>query len=204
MTARLLVAVAVLVALAGCTSAHQSVGSSAGATSSGGSASPALARLVAAAHLAPCPTSTASGHDGLPDTTLSCLGNGPAVHVNGLSGKPTVVNVWGSWCIPCQSESSYLSMAYDKDKARVSFLGVDTQDENDSALDFAAHARPPMRYPSVVDSDKQVLLGLHVAPGPPETAFVSTAGRLVHVRAGAYTSLAQLQHDIATYLHIPT
>jgi thiol-disulfide isomerase/thioredoxin len=203
MTARLaalLSGAALLVVACGGSSVDRPSSQNTAASSSG----PARAALVSAADLAPCPPSSASGHDGLPTVTLLCLGRGPAVHLNGLAGRPTVVNVWGSWCVPCQAESGYLATAYDTDKSHVRFLGVDTQDESDSALDFATHVAPRMRYPSVVDPDKAVLLGLHVAPGPPETAFVSSAGRLVHVNAGAYTSYAQLQHDIATYLHVGT
>lgn len=163
---------------------------------------PSHADLVAAAQLRPCPPSSPTAHGGLPDVTLPCLGDGPAVRLAGLVGKPTVVNVWGSWCIPCQRETAFLSSAYDALHPRVRFLGIDTADSTDSALDFAPHVRPPMRYPSVVDPDSKVLHGLAVAPGPPVTAFVDASGRVVHVKPGEYTSLAALRHDITTYLHV--
>lgn len=163
---------------------------------------PSHAALVRAAGLAPCPASSAA--DGtLPDVTLPCLGNGPAVRLAGLTGQPTVVNVWGSWCIPCQQEARYFASAYDADRGRVRFLGVDTEDSVDSALSFAAHVKPAMHYPSVVDQQKKVLLALHFA-GPPVTAFVDSAGKIVHVTPGQYSRTAALQHDIATYLHVRT
>jgi hypothetical protein len=101
-----------------------------------------------------------------------------------------------------------LSSAYDALRPQVRFLGVDTADSTDSALDFAPHVRPPMRYPSVVDPDSKVLhdlalKGLSAAPGPPITVLVNSAGRVVHVKPGQYTSGAELRHDIATYLHVP-
>jgi thiol-disulfide isomerase/thioredoxin len=130
------------------------------------------------------------------------LGNGPAVHLAGLTGMPTVVNLWGSWCIPCQQEAAVLSKVYDADRGKVRFLGVDTADDPDSALDFGAHVTPPVRYPSVVDPDKKVLLGLAKAPGPPQTAFINAAGAVVHVKIGPYTSAAALRSDLATYLHV--
>jgi hypothetical protein len=85
---------------------------------------------------------------------------------------------------------------------KVRFLGVDTEDSANSALDFGTHVTPPVRYPSVVDPDKKVLLGLAKAPGPPITAFVSAAGVVVHVSTGPYQGVAQLRADIAKYLHI--
>lgn len=124
------------------------------------------------------------------------------MHLAGLTGTPTVVNVWGSWCGPCQEEAAVLSSVYDADRGKVRFLGVDTEDDADSALDFGAHVKPPVRYPSVVDPDRKVLLGLARAPGPPETAFVDAHGVVVHVHTGPYTDAAALRADLATYLHI--
>lgn len=175
--------------------------------SSSGSAGPAhnaeRLRLIKKAHLDPCPGSSATAvKGGLPQVTLSCLGNGPAVNLAGLTGTPTVVNVWGSWCVPCQAEATVLSSVYDEMRAKVRFLGVDTEDSVDSALDFGAHVTPPVRYPSVVDPDKKVLLGLAKSPGPPVTAFVNAAGVVVHVATGPYADVAALRADIATYLHI--
>jgi len=162
--------------------------------------------LVARADLAPCPPSSTTGGGGLPDVTLPCLGAGPAVHLSGLRGKPLVVNIWGSWCTPCQRETPYFTRAYDALRSRVRFLGVDDEDDPNSALDFAAHVSPPMRYPSVRDDDKAVLLALqHSGPvAVPSTLFVSAAGVIVHRTFAAYTSLPQLRTDIARYLGVST
>ena len=119
------------------------------------SPNPKHSELVAAADLDPCPPSQAGTVDGgLPDVTLPCLGEGPSVHLAGLRGKPLVVNIWGSWCGPCQEETRFLSRVYDDLKPSVRFLGIDDEDDVNSALDFAPHVQPPMRYPSVVDDDK--------------------------------------------------
>jgi len=165
---------------------------------------PDRAELIARAALDPCPPSVAGVHvsHGLPDVTLPCLGAGPAVHLAGLRGTPTVVNIWGSWCVPCQAEATYLATVYDALKPRVQFLGVDTDDSSDSALDFAPHVSPPMRYPSVVDEQKKVLIGLDLISAVPSTVFVDAAGHVVHKAAVAYGSVAQLRKDIARYLGV--
>jgi thiol-disulfide isomerase/thioredoxin len=195
-----LLAAATLAAVAGCSSAGSSP-SGAGFSLSGGGAR--TQALRAEARLDPCPASSpTAANGGLPNVTLRCLGEGPDVHLAGLRGTPTVVNIWGSWCVPCQEEMPFLSSVYDADRGKVRFLGVDTEDSIDSALDFGRHVTPRVRYPSVVDPDKQVLLGLAKAPGPPETAFVDAAGALVHVHVGPYQSAAALKADIAAYLHV--
>jgi cytochrome c biogenesis protein CcmG, thiol:disulfide interchange protein DsbE len=191
----LLPAALAAVTLAGCSGS-----SSAGLPHGDHSAS--LVKLVDKARLAPCPLSSMTPvSGGLPNLTLNCLGDGPSVHLAGLKG-PAVVNVWGSWCGPCQDEAGYLSSVYRAVRGKVTFLGVDTEDESDSALNFGTKVSPPVRYPSVVDPDKKVLIGLARAPGPPETVFVGTSGKIVHVHLGQYFSAPTLRADIATYLHV--
>lgn len=166
---------------------------------------PNHAQLVAKAQLDPCPASTSTKSSvSLPDVTLPCLGIGPAVHLAGLAGAPTVVNVWGSWCGPCQAETTYLSTAYDELKPRVRFLGVDTEDTNDSALDFAPHVKPAMRYPSVVDQNKKVLIGLNLFNAVPTTIFVDASGKVRHISPGPYRSTKTLLADIKRYLGVST
>jgi thiol-disulfide isomerase/thioredoxin len=134
---------------------------------------------------------------------MPCLAPGRSVHLAGLTGRPTLVNLWGSWCGPCQKEATYLNQAFAADKKQVRFLGVDIVDSANSALDFGAHVSPPTRYPSVFDPDRRVAIGLKVA-SPPYTFFVDRSGRIVGESGGAYTSTQQLQADITRYLHVPT
>jgi cytochrome c biogenesis protein CcmG, thiol:disulfide interchange protein DsbE len=193
-----LAAAALLAVLVGC--------SSSGTTSTGpgpGGTNPTHAQLVAKADLRPCPPSSSTPvSGGLPDITLPCLGDGPQVHLAGLAGTPLVVNIWGSWCPPCQAEMRYLSSAYDADRGKVRFLGVDTVDDVNSALDFDAAVTPPVRFPSVVDENRKVLIDTHLPPSPPITLLISAAGKIVHTEHGAYTSTAAVQSDIAKYLHV--
>lgn len=164
---------------------------------------PDYADLVARAHLDPCPTSSPTrAAKSLPSLTLPCLATGPAVHLGGLVGQPTVVNIWGSWCGPCQAETRYLSTVYDAVRGKVRFLGVDTEDDAKSALDFAAHVDPPMRYPQVVDKDKRLLIGLNIPSNVPTSVFVAASGRVVHISPGAYHSAEALRADIRRYLGV--
>ena len=166
---------------------------------------PDHAHLVATARLEPCPASPGgSVSGGLPDITLPCLGNGPAVHMSALRGTPTLVNLWGSWCGPCQEETPYLQQAHARLGTSVRFLGVDTEDSADSALDFAAHVRPPMRYPSVLDDNKAVLLSVHGPSAVPMTLFVDPNGRIVHLSIESYRSVEAILADVAKYLKVRT
>lgn len=166
---------------------------------------PSYPQLVARAHLDRCPSSTsARAAHTLPNLTLPCLGAGPAVHLSGLVGMPTVVNIWATWCGPCQAETRYLSTVYDELHAKVRFLGVDTEDDAKSALDFAPHVTPPMRYPQVVDKNKSLLIALSLPSAVPTTVFVDASGHVRHVSPGQYRSAAALRADITRYLGVPT
>lgn len=193
----LTIAVAVLVAVGGCTSSGR------GDAGPHYPKNPDHAHLVAAARLEPCPASAgASVSGGLPDVRLPCLGNGPAVRMAALRGTPTLVNLWGSWCGPCQEETPFLQQAHARLGNAVRFLGVDTEDQSDSALDFAAHVRPPMRYPSVVDDNKAVLLAVHGPSAVPMTIFVDANGRITHMAIHPYDSVAAVLADVQRYLGV--
>ena len=164
---------------------------------------PSYDQLVATAALDQCPTSSATHpRKSLPNLTLPCLGRGPAVHLSGLSGTPTVVNIWGSWCGPCQAETRFLSTVYDAAKHKVRFLGVDTEDDPKSALDFAPHVDPPMHYPQVVDKDKKLLIALNQPSAVPTTVFVDASGQVVHITHTPYRSASSLRADIRRYLGV--
>lgn len=192
-----LLLLAVLAFAAGCTSSGSAV-----QPTPTFSPDPKLSELIRTADLDRCPTTGSSvTSGGLPDVTLPCLGTGPAVHLAALRGRPTVVNMWGSWCIPCRKETKYLAQVYDSLKPRIGILGVDTEDTRGSALDFAAHVTPPMRYPSVVDDDRSVLVALHTSVVP-VTVMVDAQGRVVHRSFGPYHDAASLRADISRYLGV--
>jgi thiol-disulfide isomerase/thioredoxin len=176
----LLVSVA-LVALVGCSSNH---------------GSGELARLRRTAALDPCPV-TATLSAKLPNLTLRCLGTGPRVQLRGLVGLPTLVNVWGSWCAPCQREVPALQAVYAAAHGRLRVLGVDTEDDQASALDFAAHVG--MRYPSVVDDDGAFIRALG-KNATPMTLFLDAAGDVLHTKYGQFHGLADIKLQLRHYL----
>lgn len=154
-----------------------------------------LEPLRQAAALAPCPT----GVGEVPHLVLPCLGGGPDVVLDGApSGVPTLVNVYGSWCSPCQREMPVLAAFAAKAGSRVALLGVDTEDEPRLALLFARDLH--QHWPAVVDDDGALLR--HYASGPPVTLFVDRAGKVAFVHRGPFTSVAQLTADVRRHLGV--
>jgi len=117
-----------------------------------------------------------------PDVTLPCLQPPPtSVRLAGLTARPTVVNLWASWCQPCRPEMPMLQAAHQRWSGRVRFLGVDVRDDPANARDFLATVG--VTYPQVVDAAGRLpaLLG---SPGVPVTIVLSSDGVVVWRRLG--------------------
>ncbi len=165
--------------------------------SRGGSADDSrLADLRRAAALQACPAGLGPE---LPDIALPCLGGGAPVRLRGAPpGRPMLVNIWGSWCGPCTAEVPDLVGFAAKAAGRVGVVGIDTEDDPVSALTFAAEFG--MRYPSLVDDDKQVLRTL--APGPPVTLLLDAAGHITYRQRGRFHSQAEIEQLVAKHLGV--
>jgi thiol-disulfide isomerase/thioredoxin len=161
-----------------------------------GPADPDLAPLREAAALAPCPPGL--GPD-VPALVLPCLGGGPDVDLRAAPpGRPTLVNVWATWCPPCVEEVPDLVAFADEADGRVGLVGVLTQDPERNGLEFARQFG--MRYPSLVDDQGEVFRAFR--PGPPVTLFLDARGRVVHKRSGKFTDVAEIEALVAEHLGI--
>lgn len=155
-----------------------------------------LTGLRAEVALAPCPPAVSPE---LPALRLACLGGGPDVAVaSGGPGRPTVVNLWATWCQPCAAETPLLADLARRAGDRVALLGVATESEPRMALLFDRDFG--VRYPSVVDPDRALLR--RYAAGLPVTLFVDAGGRVKGRHVGQLHSRAQLDGLVARYLGV--
>jgi cytochrome oxidase Cu insertion factor (SCO1/SenC/PrrC family)/thiol-disulfide isomerase/thioredoxin len=115
-----------------------------------------------------------------------------------LRGYPVVINIWASWCEPCQEEFGLFknaSLAYGK---HVAFLGADNADEDANAQVFLhSHAVAYPSYATQTDSLNWLLTDGLV--GTPETVFLSPSGTVRDVHIGQYASQGSLDADIQAY-----
>lgn len=162
------------------------------------------ASLLAQAALRPCPESVAASGTPLgptlPDLTLPCLGGGAPVRLARL-GRPTVVNLWASWCRPCATELPVFAAVERETGDRVLFVGVDTADPVDDALRALIDAG--VRFPNVYDRQRKVQGRLGLA-GLPATVFVRADGSIAHTKLGPVTGAAELRAALRTHLGVGT
>ncbi|MGZ5388612.1 MAG: TlpA disulfide reductase family protein [Aeromicrobium sp.] len=166
-----------------------------------------LARAKAAAGIEDCPateeaaTKTPSSEDGgLSSLVLDCLGGGEPVHLAGLRGKPTVINLWASWCWPCRKELPYLAKAHRELGDRVQILGIDFADDEPSAAIELAKLTG-VTYPLLADPKSSVKADLKVV-GLPQTVFVDAQGTIVATDRRTYRSYDDLNNATSKNLGV--
>ncbi len=101
--------------------------------------------------------------------------------VRSSDGLPTVVNLWASWCVPCRAEMPRITKAAEKYAGDVRFLGLNTQDDDRSALEFIDQFDIP--FPSGTDPRGEVARHLQ-ALGLPATFFYRPDGELAFLHNG--------------------
>lgn len=120
-----------------------------------------------------------------------------------LAGRVVVVNVWASWCGPCEDEAPTLAALDAAFRGRgVRFVGLDLRDDDAAAREFAD--RFGIAYPSIIDRDGS--LATRLAPWLPVKAIPGTVvidrdGRVAAAvigkvrRAGLAATLEDLLDD---------
>lgn len=122
----------------------------------------------------PAPAFTVTGIDGK-ELTLS-----------DLRGKTVVLNVWASWCVPCEEEAGELNRSYDLYKGRdVVFVGIAFNDDDDQVRKFVA--KHSVVYPVALDPEGRISIDLGIT-GVPETFFIDPQGRLTQKFVGPITA----------------
>ena len=155
-----------------------------------------LAPVRTAAALQPCPAGLGPE---LPALVLPCLGGGPDVDVRSAApGRPTLVNVWATWCAPCVDEVPELVELAARAGDRLAVVGVLTEDPAANGLEFARQYG--MRYPSVVDEQGDLRRAL--SPGVPVTLFLDAQGRVVHTKRGPFAGRADVDALVREHLGV--
>jgi cytochrome c biogenesis protein CcmG/thiol:disulfide interchange protein DsbE len=201
--AGVLLALVVLLTVAACTSSEpQGTEPTFGGGPTSQVAPDELAAAKASAGILDCPApgSPASGDDTLPDLTLECLGGGRPVDLSTLTGTPTVINVWASWCVPCRKELPLLARAHREYDGAVQFIGLDYKDSDpDRAIELARASG--VTYPLVADPDETTKAALKVV-ALPQTVFVDAQGTMIATERKEFRSYADLTAAIERHLGV--
>jgi thiol-disulfide isomerase/thioredoxin len=93
----------------------------------------------------------------------SLLEPGRTIGLADYPGRVVVLNVWGSWCGPCRTEAPDLAFVQQQTAALgVTVLGVDVRDDRVAASDFVRDRG--LTYPSIFDFPGRSLAQLGGVP----------------------------------------
>lgn len=107
----------------------------------------------------------------------------PGFDTAALTGEPTLVNVFASWCIPCRDEHPLLERV--KADTGIRLYGINHSDAPENAVAFLEELGNP--YDAVgADRDRRVSIDWGVY-GVPETFLVSAEGVIVYKHVGPLT-----------------
>jgi cytochrome c biogenesis protein CcmG/thiol:disulfide interchange protein DsbE len=106
-----------------------------------------------------------------------------------------VLNVWASWCKPCEQEAPELEAAWQlyKDQDFV-LIGVDYVDTPAGAMSYLRKFR--ITFPNAPDLQSSISSTLNRNMGVPETYFIDRDGVLRYVQVGPFLSLADFQRIV--------
>jgi cytochrome c biogenesis protein CcmG/thiol:disulfide interchange protein DsbE len=137
------------------------------------SASRTLDEAVAHHQAPPAPQSTRA---------LPVLGGAGQSAIASLRGKVVVMNVWASWCEPCQVEAPLLARAQPLlVRHNGTVLGITYEDASPDAIKFVRHYH--LLYPNLRDPDGSFAhaYGTNVVP---ESFLIDRQGRVRAISRG--------------------
>jgi len=131
-------------------------------------------------------------------TQLDCLDGSAGINLEALRG-PAIVNVWGSWCGPCQDDIPLFVDFYSRAKTKVTLLGIDVEEAQvaDGRHFVETHG---MTWPNLFDPDGRTASALGM--GVPITYFVDAQGVTTYKKIGVITSVQELEMLTQKYLGI--
>lgn len=123
-----------------------------------------------------------------PNFTLDALSPqaAPAISLASYKGRPVMLNVWSSSCVPCVDEAPLLQAQWQRVKSQgIVFLGIDFQDVKSDGLSFLH--KYGVTYLNVLDATGSTAISYGVS-ATPETIFINRAGIIASRVIGQLTA----------------
>lgn len=118
---------------------------------------------------------------------------GITLRLDDLKGQAVIINLWASWCPPCQAEMPALESVYrDYMDEGLVVVGINTtyQDDPVRALEFAASRG--LTFPILLDYEGQVSASYQLQ-ALPTTFFIDADGIITEIVVGGPISEALLR-----------
>ncbi len=101
---------------------------------------------------------------------------GKEVNLYNFAGKPVVLNIWASWCGPCQEEMPILQESFEKHGQDVQYIFLDLEDgrkeTKEAAINFLV-SNELANIPVYFDTDRDAMYTLAIRQIP-VTYFINS------------------------------
>ena len=118
-----------------------------------------------------------------------------------LSGHPTVLNFYASWCGVCNREMPDFQAVHTTLGQQVNFLGVNPQSNDSDSAQAEMVARTGVSYPTARDHNDDLLRLFNTSGALPTTLFIDASGKVVNIHNGGLDQTS-LKADIKHYLGV--
>ena len=164
----------------------------------------AAARRDAAINPCPATGGVPGPHAVLAGITVPCLATGAPIDVGAATaGRPLVINIWATWCLPCRKELPYFEEFAQRAGDRVTVLGVHAAEGASSpVLVLKFLAENGIHLPSVLDTKGAVSAALGAPPVFPSTILVRPDGTVAKVLPILFHSPDQIAAAVAENLGV--
>lgn len=125
-----------------------------------------------------------------PDFTLPDTAGAP-VSLHSYRGHPVWINLWATWCGPCQTEMPEMQKLYTRYQGQgLVILGVDVQEDAGRVTAFVT--KGGFTWPMLLDHDGLVARHYYLT-GLPMHVFVDRAGGIQMIGSGGLTTAAMTE-----------
>lgn len=115
--------------------------------------------------------------------------DGDSLDLGELRGRPMVLNLWATWCVPCRQEMPELQELHERYGEALAVVGVtiDTRGAGDRIRGFIEDVG--VDFPILHDPDERFVRRFTTV-GVPETFLIAADGTVLHRWIGRFAPLA--------------
>ena len=129
-----------------------------------------------------------------PDFTLNTIDN-KQISLSDYRGRPVILNFWATWCGPCRYEVPAFKAFSEKYPEEYVVIGVNTQDDPDSARGYAIADK--LKFVIPVDPTGAVA-GLYNIRGLPTTYIIDGKGVIQYIKIGPFLNIDEMEERMVS------